>query len=460
MTETPDSQTDRSPGLSVQAVYDGDKHGPPPVLREVSTFDQGTDDIDRLRYVSQEWHDLEVERLWKRVWQMACREEDIPEVGDSIVYDIADSSLIIVRSAPDELRAFHNSCLHRGTTLRVNDGWTPEFRCPFHGFTWSLQGELTAVPCSWDFPHVDFADYALPEAQVNTWNGWVFVNMDLGALPLADHLGAFVEKFPWDQADTVYKRVHVAKVLRCNWKVALEAFIESHHVVATHPQLLTMTGDANTQYDVWEDADTWSRMITLQGVPSPHLPTQLSEQEVMDSMLSQFMGEGVQFPIPEGETARGMLAELTRSQMRPYLGDDADVSDSEALDSIEYHVFPNFVPWGGFTRINYRFRPYGNDPHQCVMDVMLLAPVNPSMPRPKPGEVQWLGPDDSWSTTEGLGALANVFNQDTSNLPRVQRGLRASVKDGVVLGKYQESRIRHYHAELSRWISGERGDSQ
>lgn len=441
----------RSPGPSVQDYFDKDPFPPPAVLRETSTVDLGTDDVPTARYTSQAWHDLEVERVWKRVWQVACREEELAEVGDSIVYEVADLSLVVVRSAPDRIRAFHNSCLHRGATLRANDGYVPALRCPFHGFTWDLDGNLTDIPCEWDFPQVDRAELALPEALVGTWGGWVFVNPDRGAMPLAEYLGGFPEHFPWRQEDLV-TQAHVVKELRCNWKVAMEAFIESYHVVSTHPQLLFALGDSNTQYDVYPDEPRWSRMITAQGVPSPHLPNEMSEQDVMDAMIGQFLGPHAVFPVPEGKTAREMLAMITRSQVQVALGPDVAISDSEAVDAIEYSVFPNFVPWGGWSRINYRFRPNGNDPNRCLMDVILLGPYPAGSPRPRPAPVRHLGPDDNWVEAEELGMLAMIFNQDSGNLPRVQRGLRASVKGSVTLGRYQESRIRHFHRELERWV--------
>jgi hypothetical protein len=194
-------------------------------------------------------------------------------------------------------------------------------------------------------------------------------------------------------------------------------------------------------------------MITAQGVASPHLP-EMSEQEIMDSMIEQFMGPGVYFPVPEGVTARSQIAALMRGQVQAVVGADVDITDSDVLDAIEYYVFPNFVPWAGYARINYRFRPYGNDPDMSVMDVMLLGPVNPKKPRPKPATVHHLGPDDNWAEAPELGILAMIFNQDTGNMPRVQRGLHASVKPGVTLGNYQEVRIRHYHQELERVVKG------
>src|SRR5206468_4105093 len=94
------------------------------------------------RYFAPEFHRLEVERVWRRVWQMACREEQIADVGDSIVYEIAGASLIVMRTTPDQIRAFHNSCLHRGTQLRTKPGRVTALRCPFHGFTWNIDGTL------------------------------------------------------------------------------------------------------------------------------------------------------------------------------------------------------------------------------------------------------------------------------------------------------------------------------
>ncbi len=88
----------RSPGLSYQDLLDADTHPVPDVLREQSPRYLGNEDISIERYTTREWHRREVERLWKRVWQFACREEHIPEPGDYIVYDIAELSFVVVRT--------------------------------------------------------------------------------------------------------------------------------------------------------------------------------------------------------------------------------------------------------------------------------------------------------------------------------------------------------------------------
>jgi hypothetical protein len=159
----------------------------------------------------------------------------------------------------------------------------------------------------------------------------------------------------------------------------------------------------------------------------------------------------MELSLPEGMRARPAMANLFR-MLQPSF-DGSVMSESEAVDSILYYVFPNAQFWGGVSPINYRFRPYGNDPDTCVMDVMFLTAFDPLQPRPKPAPVRLLGVDDDWTLAPELGALAMVFNQDTGNLARIQKGMKALTKPGLTLGNYQEIRIRHYHQELERWLA-------
>jgi phenylpropionate dioxygenase-like ring-hydroxylating dioxygenase large terminal subunit len=439
----------RSPGLSYQELLDTDTHPVPPVLRLKSPAYLGDDDKPIERYTSRAFHDLEVERLWKRVWQMACREEDVPEVGDTVVYTIASLSVLVVRSAPDTIKAFVNSCLHRGRLIRDDGGPAFELRCPFHGYCWNLDGSLKQIPAEWDFPHVDRDEFHLPEVRVGTWGGFVFVNFDRDCRPFEEHLGdldAHFERWPLDRRFT---QAHVAKILRCNWKVAQEAFMEALHVVATHPQLLAGIGDANSQYDVF---GTFSRAITPNGTPSPHLSWAPTEQEMFDAMTDRRLDEPPAFELAEGMTARQAAAAGARMSLAPVIGTEAaeDLSDAELVDSFYYTLFPNFHPWGAYNRIVYRFRPNGDDHEESIMECMFLSPY--SGERPPAAPMHWLGADDSWTDAPELGFLARVFNQDAFNLPSVQRGLKAAVKPGVTLSLYQETKIRHFHQMLEQQL--------
>ena len=353
------SETPRSPGISYQGLLDSDTHEVPAVLRLESPQYLGDADIPIDRYISAEWHQREVSRLWSRVWQYACREDEIPEVGDYYIYEIVRASYLVVRVAPDEIRAYPNACLHRGRLLKEYDGRCSEIRCPFHGFTWELNGDLKKVPADWDFPHVEPESFVLPQCAVGIWAGMVFINPDPDAEPLHDFLGEIVQHFEcWDFGHR-YKQAHVAKVIRANWKITQEAFSEAFHVVGTHPQILPYLGDCNSQVDIWEN---FARVITPGGTPSPHLKWEPSEEQIMRTLMDVRVDQELPTAMPSGRTAREMAAEASRDRWRPAAGDRVNLmSDAEMMDSIDYTVFPNLHPWGAFNRILYRFRPNGDD---------------------------------------------------------------------------------------------------
>ncbi len=438
----------RSPGLTYQQLLDEDTHPVPDVLREQSPRDFGLEDVPIERYISAEWHAREVERLWKRVWQFACREEDIPEPGDHCRYDIAGMSFLIVRNEDGAIKCYPNACLHRGRMLKEFDGHTSELRCPFHGFCWSLDGQLTDVPARWDFPQIRDEDWALPEIPTATWGGFVFINPDRNCDPFEDFIADLARQFErWDLSKC-YKQAHVAKVMPCNWKICQEAFCEAYHVNGTHPQILEALGDVNSQVDVW---DNCARVITPSWTPSPLLEEQPSVEAIIRANLDIRAGEPVP-EVPDGMSLRAWSAANARETVRAEAGDLVDrYCDAEMIDNLDYTLFPNFHPWGAFNRIVYRFRPNGNDHRSCIMECIMLAPFTGERPAPAP--VRWLAEDEPWSLA--LGFLGKVFEQDAFNMPRVQEGLESTYKPGVTLASYQESKVRWLHHKLSEWVEGD-----
>ncbi len=442
-------ERNRSAGISYQELISKDKVAPPAVLTlENPLKDTPVTSVPVTRYTSRAFYELEMERLWPRVWQMACREEEIPRVGDYLIYEIGRFSIIVVRTT-DGLKAHHNVCRHRGRRLCDFGGHAANFICPFHGFSWNIDGTLRGVTSEWDFPHIDQNNFTLSPVRCESWGGWVFVNMDQNAEPLTKFLGDLPDHFSVWAPEDRYIEAHVAKVMGCNWKVCQEAFMEAFHVIATHPQILTGIGDENSQYDAWGN---FSRAITPNATPSPHLRWSPSEQNLFDAVTMRELDKEQTALVPEGTTARAMMAEASRMGLQNILGEDKVVSDAEISDSIYYTLFPNFHPWGGYNRITYRFRPFENRHDKSLMECYYMSPF--ASERPDPAPIHHLAEDEPWTNAPELGLLAKVFTQDTFNLPKVQAGLAAAQYDEIMLANYQETKIRHFHHLLSKWVNG------
>ena len=453
---------ERCPGMSYQDIVKSDfvrapDGSVPEVLRPVIDVQQAVADIPFDRYLTQAWFDREMTDLWPRVWQMACREEHVPDVGDYFVYDIGRYSIIVVRTAGG-LKAFHNSCLHRGTKLKPSHstGFTgSSIQCPYHGWTWQLDGTLDPVPCAWEFEHLNYAANRLPEALVGVWNSFVFINMDLNAIPLQDYLEVMPEHFShWWSFEHWTIASHVEKELSCNWKTAQEAFMEAYHTPVVHPELTRVVGDWNMQHDIY--GPHTSRDLCAMAVTSPSRPHQITQEEMLENRLAGGPQQKRTGSIPEGQTARSVIAARLREDIREKFGRDlAHLSDAEMIDSLKYNLFPNLFVYGGpgLPQL-HRIRPMGEDPNRCVMEFIRLMPIAPGAPRPEPAQVQRITEEESFQGLKGIDPFsARVLDQDTNNLRWQHEGMRASRKGAETLSSYQESRIRHFHSTLNVYLS-------
>jgi len=438
--------------LRVQEVLRADETPPPAVLLSESQDPTMATDVSVDRYISAEWHQREMEQLWSKVWQVACRVEELRHIGDHVLYQIGPHSLIIVRSEPDQIRAFYNACLHRGTQLRVTGGTVSQFRCPFHGFTWSLEGELTDVPTPWDFPTLDRSAMTLPEVQVDVWGGFVFINLDSDAGPLAAFLEVLPDHLEPFGLDRRYKAVHVSKIVPCNWKVALEAFFEGLHVPSAHPQTVRIY-DSAVQYDVWPGVRHTSRLLQLGAAASPSVRDSVTESEILD-WFQQMVPPAHRKTLQNGDRARPVVAaQMRRSLGKQYGVDLSEMSEADVLDQVQYFIFPNVIPWPTVgAPLVYRFRPISDDPNESIMEVYYLHPLPDGDPEPVvSGEIR-LEPGAPWSSVNELGPYGPVFDQDMPNLPRVQQGLRTTRHTAIHLSTYQESRLAHFHRTLDEYI--------
>lgn len=445
---------------STQEIIARDKVGAPDWVCSESYQFLGNEDISTERYIDSAYAKRELGTLWKTTWQFACREEHIPAVGDYYVYDLAHYSFIVTRVSKNEIRAYYNACLHRGTKLRASgtEGCANEFRCPFHGWSWNIDGTNKNVTCDWDFPHVDRKELCLPQARVETLGGFVFVNMDDNAPSLADYIGpeAMAHISKWKLEDR-YIVAHVSKVIPANWKLTMEAFMEAYHVIETHPQVAPSNGDANSQYDTY--GDHVNRFISTLGVVSPHLKGRISEQDILDQFTvgDSSVLAGADRKLKQGETARQRMADMMRNMFEQATNADlSGVSDSELLDCFSYTVFPNTFLFPGISLpMVYRFRPVNGDHRKCLYEVLFLRPVPKDGARPEPASEVRLEEHQSFTEAEGMDpGFGAILDQDTENLLLEQEGLEASAKKGLTLGNYQEIRIRHFELMVDKYVNG------
>jgi len=325
--------------------------------------------------------------------------------------------------------------------------------CRFHGWVFSTEGPLKSVPLLDHFGQIDTACLGLRAIACDEWEGFVFINFDKDAMPLADYLAPVPEHFATWELENCYKAVHLAGVIHANWKVAQEAFMESYHVIATHPQIMPFFADSNAQYDIY--GDHVNRNLAAFGAPSPHMGQTPDQAEVVKGMLGLWgVKNSPDLSKEEDINARKYLGDMARTAFTRGFGKDhSKVSDAEVLDALVYNIFPNFAPWGGFApNIVYRWRPNGRDPDSCIMEVFILKRCPQGKPRPKPVKVRWVEDGTPWADAPELPVLGAVIDQDRSNMAVVQEGLKNSATHEVRLARYEEIRIRHFHQTLGKYL--------
>ncbi len=442
----------RAPGPAVTDTLLSDaRPGEATLLEEHYEF-LGDTDLEPSRYTSKDFFKREMTQMWSRCWQWACREEHLQQHGDYWVYDIGDNSVIVTRTDNGDIQAFRNSCTHRGTRLIAAEGpgHRPHLSCPFHGWSWQLNGALKPVPGRWDFPMIEGSSHDLVSVRCETWGGFVFINLDTEAADLQQQLEVLPRHFASTPMEKRRIKLHVQKELPANWKAAQEAFLEAYHNFHTHHS----PNGANAQYDLL--GEHVSRFIHNIGSYSPESLADYPGKKWRDPVLTEEellaqMGISDR-ALQAGETARSVAAQAMRDTLADEGVDVSHYSDSLMLDSIEYHLFPNMFLFPGINvPMVYRFRPLGQDVDSCLFDLMIMAPLPENQAHPIPPAPIYLVVDDSYTQVEALSWLAPVYDEDTGNLALQQQGLKTAGK-GLTLGNYQEARIRRFHMTLDQYL--------
>ncbi|MYM62408.1 SRPBCC family protein [Pseudomaricurvus sp. HS19] len=431
-------------------------------------------------YISKDYAEAEGDKLWSRVWQIAGRVEEIPDVGSYITYDIGTDSILIVRSTDESIKAYHNVCPHRGRKLvstpaganqavgkKDQAGEHPGFFCNYHGWTFNLEGQATYIHDKDDWKGaLNENNTCLTSVQVDTWGGWIWINMDPQAGPLREYLEPVASLMDPFQFDKMRYRFRQFGIFECNWKVALEAFLEPYHVAATHPQL-SKYGDyyayskalgfhGNTGFDTRKGGDTSSSDNSVHRAAKgadPRVSIAQMQQEYWDTIGASTSETLV-------KTAQTLVDELPEgtpaSEVHHYWLDKArkvdaergviwpEISEKQMADAgLALSIFPNFniIPGPTFG-LYYRVRPYGTDPDKCIYEAVALD----LFPEGEEPQTEWIHAEqdpEQWPF---------VIAQDISNMVEVQKGLKSRGFRGNLPNPHQEKKVTNLHRMLAYYM--------
>jgi choline monooxygenase len=398
------------------------------------------------RYYSPTFAQLEVERMWPKVWQVACTVDHVAEPGDYFEYRCGPYSVLIVRGDDGTLRAFQNVCRHRGNSLCVGSGaGLRELRCGYHGWTWDLCGVLKRVPNRKGFGTLQMSELPLVAARVDTWERLVFVNLDVDAAPLADYLEAVPGDIAWLGLGDFRCYGTMTIEVAANWKTVADGFSETYHVQTLHPELHRCMDDVYAPQMIWGRT---GKSEQLYGVPSPHLKHTPTDADVWDAYVctqGALMGvaEGTPFPGNQpGQSVMDVIAERTKAFAAERGVDLGWASTDQMMRLHQYNVFPNMTLLANADHLTVMTAHPGPDPDHGELMMFLWTRMPPGAPRIQPADVRMTADE----AEPGL-----VITQDIKVLAGLQRGLHQPGFTHLTLSN-EERRVISMHRNLDRYL--------
>ncbi len=414
------------------------------------------------RYTSREFQEREREAIWMRIWQVVGRVDELPNVGDWKVYQICDQSYIIVRGKDRQLRGFVNACRHRGNMLCKGTGNAKRgFLCQYHLWSYDLEGKLRGILREEFAGELSKDENSLLQVRVDTFAGFIFLNPDPNAVPLADFLGSEVAELlaPY-HLDEMVTVMNVREALDCNWKVVMDAFEEGYHINGIHPQLLRVIDidPATQRYRFFADHCVGVARFEVRGAGAEkqiegimELPETFPGTAMVlprfQELVSHYRAADGSPDLPDGVTARSLLQQATRDTLTGMGLDVSGLTDDQMSDNQAWVLFPNFmmtIRAGECHVIMAAPHPDG-DPNRCIWHVtshMYLPPEHRDAFTVGLTEVDEPG---SYKYFEAL-------HQDYEQMPRQQLGLRNKRLDHMSLVK-EDIVVAHYHSVVDRYVA-------
>ncbi|WP_395001359.1 SRPBCC family protein [Sphingomonas sp.] len=415
------------------------------------------------RYWSADFARREWDHLWTRIWHSAGRTAEMPEAGDFIVHNFMKESVICVRQDDGSIRAFYNSCGHRGMRMVSHSSSVNEFTCPYHGWRWGTDGVLKHVQDAHDFRQGNpCGKLTLKALRCDSWGGFVWYTMDDQAPSLTDYLAPMPELYANYPMDTAVRVVWYRITINANWKFVTDNFSESYHTRTAHPQVPPW---------IDQDVDTARHEMWPQGHGRTVQP--------MRPSLSDRLPDGVPHPFesilrqwdidPAGYASYDEMAlqgwrDLKTSkrrlwQERGYVHYEK-MDDEQITDSPHTVIFPNvtisFLP---DNLIFFRSEPPPEDPEKCFFDLWCMAfpvqgqdMVESIMAGSKPLREVDVCDHRAFDEGRGIPELAGqIVCQDMELAEGMQAGMHSRGYSDAYLSA-QETRVRFFHEVLNDWL--------
>ena len=423
------------------------------------------DAISGADYYSPDFARKEWDHLWTRIWHIAGRTAEMPEAGDYVVHDFMKESVICIRQEDGSIRAFYNSCAHRGMRMVGGASSAETIACPYHGWRYGLDGVLVHAQDRHDFPQGDpCGKLRLKELRCDTWGGFVWYSMAAEGQSLAEYLAPMPDVYARYPMDTAVRVAWYRIALNANWKFVTDNFSESYHTRTAHPQVPPwIDQDVDTaRHEMWP-AGHGRTVQPMRPSLSDRLPDGMPHP--FEHILRQWDIDPARYASFEEMAMQGWLdlkaAKRAQWREKGYLHYE-HMDDEEITDSPHTVIFPNvtisFLP---DNLILFRSEPHAEDSEKCYFDLWCMAfpvagqdMVESIMAGPKPLREVMACEHRDFDQGRGIPELAGqIVYQDMELAEGMQAGMHSrGYTDAYLSG--QETRVRFFHEVLNDWLEG------
>ena len=423
--------------------------------------------LSKDRYISKDFMQSEWEGIWTKAWLFAGLESDLLEPGDFFIYDIGRESIVITRNDENEISAFYNVCQHRGNKIvTLESGSFSKVSCPYHGWTYGLDGTLEHVPDRELFKEgVPCDKKSLKPVKVSVWAGLVFINMDENSSSLETFLGPIVDQLkPYKFEKMNLVKHQTVSLLETNWKTVRDNFLEQYHVDFIHPQHASFVDCCDAENDLWPFGHT--RTMVTSPVVNPRYSTPEEPPEFMKDYL-----KGLRL---NPDDFHGKVPEIRKAiqKQKRVIGDElgfdfSEFTDDQVSDVLQYDIFPNIFMTIHPERLwIFGPKPHHSDPNKCSFTKWSFQ-IPSHQVRDESKDLELLPGSSFYEQTgsrpehdiftrddvvQGRKSLTVTIDQDIHYLNDMQAGMHSKGFDSATLSN-DEERLQHFHDWVDDWIS-------